>query len=60
MSKSPRNGLARLLWEADPDDSPREIAEGKKQFQCPDCGWTAELQRNQCMLCEYSQTLESV
>jgi hypothetical protein len=62
MSKShqsPRNGLAKLLWEADPDDSPDEIAAEKERFQCPACGWTAELRRNECMVCDYDQPLRS-
>ena len=63
MSKtgqSPRNGLAKLLWEADPDDSPQEIAAEKERFQCPACGWGAELRRNECMVCEYDQPLRLV
>jgi len=55
--QSPRNGLAKLLWEAEPDDSPQEIASQKEQFKCPACGWVAELQRNECMVCEYDQPL---
>lgn len=56
--QSPRNGLAKLLWEADPDDSPHEIAAEKKEFTCPACGWVAELQRTECMVCEHDQPLE--
>ena len=55
--QSPRNGLAKLLWEAEPDDSPEEIASQKEQFQCPACGWLAELRRNECMVCDYDQPL---
>lgn len=61
MSKtgqSPRNGLAKLLWEAEPDDSPQEIAAEKERFRCPACGWVAELRRNECMVCKYGQPLE--
>lgn len=56
--QSPRNGLAKLLWEADADDSPEEIAADKEQFHCPSCGWTAELERNECMVCDYDGSLE--
>mgnify|MGYP006304216185 CR=1 FL=1 len=55
--QSPRNGLAKLLWEADPDDSPHEIAAEKDRFECPACGWGAELRRNECMVCDYDQPL---
>ena len=58
--QSPRNGLAKLLWEAEPDDSPEEIAAQKERFQCPECGWLAELRRNECMICEYDQPLRSI
>lgn len=63
MSKTgqgPRNGLAKLLWKADPDDSPQEIAAKKKQFKCPACGWVAELRRNECMVCEYELPIRPV
>ena len=56
-NQSPRNGLAKLLWDANPDDPPQDIATKKEQFQCPACGWTAELRRNECMVCDYDQTL---
>jgi hypothetical protein len=58
-SQSPRNGLAKLLSEADPDAPLGEVAAEKDEFECPACGWTAELQRNECMVCEYGQSLRS-
>jgi hypothetical protein len=57
--QSPRNGLAKKLWDADPDESPQEISARKERFECTDCGWTAELRRNQCMVCEYDRPLQS-
>jgi hypothetical protein len=57
--QSPRNGLAKLLWEADPSDSPQEVAAKKDQFECPACGWVSELRRNECMVCEYDQPLRT-
>ena len=56
--QTPRNGLAKLLWEADPDTPEREIVAQKEQFQCPACGWVAELRRKRCMVCDYDQPLE--
>lgn len=58
--QTPRNGLAKLLWEADPDDSPEEITAEQEHFECPKCGWTADLRRNECMVCEYGQPLDPV
>ena len=55
--QSPRNGLAKLLSEADPDASLEEIADDKERFECPACGWCAELRRNECMVCDYNQPL---
>jgi hypothetical protein len=55
--QSPRNGLAKLLWDADPDKSTEEIVDRKERFYCPACGWEAELHRNECMVCEYDQPL---
>jgi len=55
--QNPRNGLAKLLSDADPDDSLKEIAAQKETFECPACGWTAELRRTQCMVCEYDEPL---
>lgn len=57
-SQSPRNGLAKLLDEADPDAPLNEIAAEKKRYECPACGWQAELHRNQCMVCSYNQPLQ--
>lgn len=58
-SQSPRNGMAKLLTDADPDTPLGEILDEKDEFECPECGWRAELQRNECMICEYDQPLES-
>ena len=55
--RGPRNGLAKLLNEADPDDPVGEITAQKEQFECPNCGWVAELCRNECFVCEYNQNL---
>jgi len=66
MSKtkqSPRNGHAKLLHDADPDtglEELQEIAAQKEKFECPVCGWTAELQRNECFVCEYDEPLQPV
>ena len=57
--QSPRNGLAKVLLEAEPDDSPDEIVSKKEKFHCPACGWTAELRRNECMVCDYDQALQA-
>jgi hypothetical protein len=57
--QSPRNGLAKLLWEADPDDTAQDIVSEKERFHCPECDWTAELRRNECMVCDYEQPLQS-
>jgi hypothetical protein len=56
--QNPRNGLAKILSDADPDTSLEEIAAEKQRFECPECGWDADLQRNGCMVCEYGQPLE--
>lgn len=56
--QSPRNGLAKLLLDADPDDAPEEIISQKTEFECPDCGWTADLHRTECMVCDYDQPLQ--
>ena len=56
-SPAPSNGLAKLLWEADPDEPPQEIAARNQRFECPACGWIAELERNECMVCEHEQQL---
>lgn len=58
--QSPRNGLAKLLHEADGDDSLDEIVAQKEQFECPNCGWQAELRRNECMVCEYGRPLQAI
>lgn len=55
--QSPRNGLAKILNDADPDASFEEVVEKKEKFACPACGWEAELQRSECMVCEYDQEL---
>lgn len=57
--KTPRNGLAKLLWDAEPDSSAEEIASQKQLYECPSCGWEAQLRRNQCMLCEWDEPLEA-
>ena len=55
--QAPRNGLAKLLWEADRDDPPHEVAAEKDRFECPECSWTAELHRKECMVCEHDEPL---
>ena len=55
--QSPRNGLAKLLSEADPDAPLEQIAAEKERFECPACGWGAELRRNECMVCDYDRPL---
>lgn len=60
MSQAPRNGLAKLLWDADSSDNPQEIAARQKQFECPECGWKAKLRRNACMVCDHDQPLRQV
>lgn len=62
MSRSgqaPRNGLAKLLWEAGEDDDSQQIANERDYFVCPDCGWEAQLHRNQCMSCPRLGALEA-
>lgn len=59
-TRGPRNGMAKLLSEADPDASLAEIADVKDRFECPACGWGADLHRNECMVCDYSQPLRRV
>lgn len=56
--QTPRNGLAKLLWEAESDDDPQEIASQMEQFVCPGCGWEADLRRNECMICDWDQPLK--
>jgi hypothetical protein len=58
--QSPRNGLAKLLWDANPDDPPQDIAAEKERFACPECGWTAELRRTECMVCDSTQPLQRI
>lgn len=60
MSRSgqtPRNGLAKALWDAEPDDDPHEIAAQKQEFACPECGWQSDLRQNSCMVCDYDHPL---
>lgn len=60
MSRSgqtPRNGLAKVLWDAEPDDDPRDIASQKQEFSCPECGWQSDLRHNECMVCDYDHQL---
>ena len=54
----PCNGLARLLWDADPEDSPQEIVAEKDRFECSECGWVAELRRTECMVCSSTSPLQ--
>ena len=56
--QTPRNGLAKVLWDADADDLPSEIATQKRTYVCPACGWEAQLRRNACMVCEHDEPLE--
>jgi hypothetical protein len=57
-SQGPRNGLAKLLLDADPDQDPEEIVKQQQRFECPSCGWTAELRRTECMVCDSTQPLQ--
>lgn len=59
-SRSPRNGIAKLLTDADPDTPLECIVDEKDEFECPKCGWETELRRNQCLVCDYDQPVELV
>lgn len=59
-SREPCNGLAKLIAEADPDRSPSEILAQRDEYECPRCGWTADLHRQECMVCEYDQPLTPI
>lgn len=58
--RAPRNGLAKLLDEADPDTKIEDLVRQRKQFECPACGWVAELRRQSCMNCSRDEPLEPV
>jgi hypothetical protein len=63
MSRSgqaPRNGLAKLLWDAGEDDDPQQIATERERYHCPNCGWEAQLHRQACMSCSRDRPLEPV
>lgn len=63
MSRSgqaPRNGLAKLLWDALEKDDLQEIANERECYVCPECDWEAQLHRNQCMSCPRSKPLRPV
>lgn len=55
--RGPCNGIARLLAEADPGTPPAEILAQRDEYECPSCGWAADLHRQECMVCEYDQPL---
>lgn len=55
--EGPSNGLANLLSKADRNTDLSKLAEERDQFECPACGWTAQLRRNECMVCDYDQPL---
>lgn len=57
-SQEPRSGLAKLLDEAPPGTPIAEILAQKEEYECPECGWRAELRRNTCFVCDYDQPLQ--
>lgn len=57
-SQSHRNGMAKLLTDADPDTPLEDIVAEKQKFEYRECGWQAELQRNECIVCDYDQPLD--
>jgi len=54
------NGLPKLIEQADGDESLGEILAQHEQYECPDCGWVADLHRTQCMVCDFDQRLQPV
>lgn len=59
----PRSGLAKLLHSTEPDTPLDEVAAKATQrtrYRCPQCGWTAEIHRTTCFVCDYDEQLEPV